>query len=150
MPNNKIKINNTPVLFQGQRKDTKEWIVGYLVKFNNSCYIYYEEVDEFCQTGSWLTYKEVFPESVGQFTGYRTKKEPIYVGDVLELTRRCGKKTRVLVQFGGDFAKGACILYYGGKSWDYMNVLEDPFGEVKSYKKLGNYFDNPELFEKEQ
>ena len=68
---------------RGLRVDTKEWVYGFVVKFNDDkqknplgvmIYVYEDN-----------TYYEVIPESVGQFIGRVDKnKKEIYEGDIVD------------------------------------------------------------------
>lgn len=59
-----MEMNNKIYLYKAKRKDNDEWIEGYIVKHNEHYYIYYEYPDEMCQTGNYLSYKEVIPETI--------------------------------------------------------------------------------------
>ncbi len=59
-----MKINDDKYLCKAKRKDNNEWIIGYLVKYAGNYYIYYEYPDERYESGYYLSYKEVIPETV--------------------------------------------------------------------------------------
>jgi len=72
--------------FRGIRKDSKEWVHGFVVRFQNddSTYSYYIQED---------TLHEVDPKTIGQYTGLRdntrTEEHPegvkVFDGDLFEM-----------------------------------------------------------------
>ena len=59
-----MKMNDDKYLCKAKRKDNNEWIIGYLVKYAGNSYIFYEYPDERYESGYYLSYKEVIPETV--------------------------------------------------------------------------------------
>ena len=64
------------IKFRGWREDTKEWVYGYVYKVESKGLW-------FIDNGKTVSH-QVFPETVGQFTGLPSQdKEDIYEGDRL-------------------------------------------------------------------
>lgn len=129
------------ILFRGMRKDNGEWVYGYYVPHNNKSYIYYEEIDEMCQTGSWLNGIEVIPETVGQDTGLCDKNgNRIFDGDVVAgLIFWQNEKKNGIVDFrDGSFG----LIWYRGDIEMFY-----PFTSMCNieYEVIRNIHDNPEL-----
>lgn len=147
---------NNRYICKAKRKDNNEWIEGYLVKYNERYYIYYEYADEMCQTGNYLSYKEVIPETVVRCT---------------ELTDKNGK-----LIFEGDVVKADGYIFFvnfgkcGGvannENYGYMGFYFDGFDDITNnalrmglrndicyftdIEAIGNIHDNPELLEVER
>lgn len=137
------------ILFRGKRIDNGEWVYGNLVKSNEKYFIYYEEPDEMCQTGNWLFYKEVDPETVGQYTGLTDKNgKKIFEGDIVlfedespsnyeyhDCTEmRCGA-----IEYGDN-----CFYITDRIAVEMEDLIYD--GELDA-EIIGNIHDNPELLE---
>lgn len=79
---------NRPIKFRGQREDTKEWAIGYLIEWK---VVYGKEQKELKHVSVVMSngeldigMVEVIPETVGQFTGLPSQdKQDIYEGDRL-------------------------------------------------------------------
>ena len=81
---------------------------------------------------------EVFPESVGQYTGFNDDDGvPIYVGDIIEDSH--GERGLVIEEEG----------YYAVVDWKKFANEELSDAVDSEIKCIGNNFDNPELFEKD-
>ncbi len=145
---------------KGKRKDNNEWIEGYLVKHNERYYIYYEYADEMCQTGNYLSYKEVIPETVCRCTELKDKNGKwIFEGDILHI--RTGKGWScpagtdiyykvVFTEFNNEHY--SCTEYIGFMAERSNGSLSSIYYTVTSYgvEVIGNIHDNSELLEVER
>lgn len=125
-----------------------EWLYGYLQKFSKR----FNSRLCVCATSvtSWkdaLMY-QVLEETVGQFTGLRTKATPlnpeqkdIYEGDILRVPQ-----TEFHIEYNGrvvfEYGRFLVRSLFSGTKWDLLNAIEDG-AEI-----IGNAHDNPELLEK--
>lgn len=163
---------NNRYICKGKRKDNGEWIEGYLVKYSEHYYIYYEYADEMYQTGNYLSYKDVIPETVRQCIGLKDKNGKwIFEGDIVKIVNfQVGIVTQECAAFGVSIAPGI--------DWDYLdseiaeitgcdnmphfcrndnfislyelmwNYNQEEFCGVVEI--IGNIHDNPELLEVER
>ena len=108
------------ILFRGKRKDCNDWEIGNFSAYSHSdgtkrCYI------------NGFEY-EVYPETVGQYTG---------------LTDKNGKKI-----FEGDIVAMGIVRAYEVK-YDsgsfYMDGTAIPIRHIDRFEVIGNIHDNPEL-----
>ena len=68
------------ILFRGKRKDTLEWVEGYLFKYLDKTYILWDTTNDIHNMF------EVFPESVGQYTGLTDKNsKKIWSGSIVKI-----------------------------------------------------------------
>ena len=124
------------IKFRGKRPDTMEWTVGSLVEcFNGKTGIvsmtkYSEE------NGIEAIIDEVFPDTIGQYTGLKDKNgEEIYEGDILSDGR--------LFHIKWD-SRGAS--WTGEMNNDPEQQLDLCFLITrKQTHVIGNIYDNPEL-----
>ena len=134
------------ILFRGKRKDNGEWVQGFYferirnyagLKTVKHCYIKYESWDE-----GFITY-EVFPETVGQFTGLKDKNgDKVFEGDIVKGDLGLG--------YGDNENHIAYIEYQeDGMSFCLVEILEEDFGKCAEISDdlevIGNIHDNPEL-----
>ena len=128
------------ILFRGKRMDNGEWVYGYYVHIGPvSCQRTYI-IPEYA---SALYVNEVYPSTVGQYTGLNDKHgKRIFEGDVAKVLQG---KDKDIAYVG--FENGAFMLYpktgniYERTLWEYW--YNDWDVEV-----IGNITDNPELLEK--
>ena len=128
------------ILFRGKRMDNGEWVYGYYVHIGPvSCQRTYI-IPEYA---SALYVNEVYPSTVGQYTGMKDKNgKRIFEGDIAKVLQG---KDKDIAYVG--FENGAFMLYpktgniYERTLWEYW--YNDWDVEV-----IGNITDNPELLEK--
>lgn len=128
-------------LFHGKRVDNGEWVEGNLI---GDCVIMLKG-QEFEIEGSYIIFDdlmayEVFPESVGQYTGMnefvvtdKSYNKPLFEGDIVEVwsTRRPKWTSSAKSQYDGDVKIRAVIRFRRG-SW----CLDDENKYNKSLAKL--------------
>ena len=123
------------ILFRGKRADNDQWVNGfYAHELQGGHFISADE-------GAWydgpmLSYVEVIPETVGQYTGLDDKNGvKIFEGDILR-----GSMVNLIVAYeGAGFVAYWMDHDYGyGTEKMWCNLVEG--GEV-----IGNIHDNPEL-----
>lgn len=122
------------ILFRGKRKDNGEWVYGnFAVTDNNGKqhYIFQNKAFEY----------EVFPETVGQYTGLTDKNgKKIFEGDILR--RAYHPEDDVVIEwFNGSFRFRKANK---PKDYGYSNVCCIQ-NAVSSLKIIGNIHDNPEM-----
>lgn len=115
------------ILFRGIRKLTNEWIFGslHIEKFT-------DDEDYLCCE---INQCDVFPETVGQYTGLTDKNgNKIFEGDILK-----GAWETVFQVVYDD-----CYLGFRAKEKDGMHNCIDYYG-LDRIEVTGNIHDNPEL-----
>lgn len=142
---------NNRYICKAKRKDNGEWIEGYLVKHNERYYIYYEYADEMCQTGNYLSYKQVISETVGECTSFTdVNSELLFTGDIVESRGSENKedwKRWVIVFFDGSYCFEREIPRKRKYKYE-QNLLCDGGINLYGLTKIGNIHDNPELLER--
>jgi len=133
------------IKFRGKRLDNGEWVYGY--------YVYYGFIDNqkhyiVPDYASALYVFEVYPSTVGQFTGLKDKNgKEIYEGDIVELTNTYkGMNTKSIVEI--DFID---FTFAGKWAEEYspLGYMYNPLGSynfpIVTIEVIGNIHDNPEL-----
>lgn len=131
-------------LYRGKRKDTLEWVYGYLCVSKGVTHIFVPFTKEqekqneghiFSSVGGmWY---EVIPETVGQYTGVTDMQGvKVFEGDIVPL----GFVTCV-VRYD---AENACFMFYVNNEHRRSGFNADTM-ELKAV--TSNIYDHPELFQ---
>ena len=122
------------ILFRGKRKDNYEWCEGFYARYRNKHYII-EMVNELI-----VNWHEVFPDTVGQYTGLNDRNgKQIFEGDILR-TDLCAETLTVI--FNVYCATFQVLLPDG-----YSEGFCEQYSVTSHVKVIGNIHDNPELME---
>ena len=125
------------IRFRGKRKDTGEWVYGYLIGNDVIVGDIVEFSDEYFNTEFWY---KVDPKTVGQFTGIKDKNGTwIYEGDILR-----DEFDRVFRVYWVDGEARFAIRQKKRKT-EYFMVIN----HIHSVA-IGNIWDNPELLKGEE
>lgn len=126
------------ILFRGKRTDNGEWVYGDLIQ-NVDCLKIREQEKSIKKIAKSY---EVYPETVGQFTGLLDKNgKKIFEGDI------------VLGLFLFDMSINAVVKFRDGAfglEWRRGEIIEfNAFTSLCNitYEIIGNIYDNPELLE---
>ena len=120
------------ILFRGKRKDTHEWVMGGYCEEADSGRTYIAFWNSFGL--GFLDFTEVYPKSVGQYTGLTDENgTKIFEGDIVQTMN----DDIAIIQYDEEDA-----MFYMNDD----NVLTN-FGIVspKWLEVIGNIHDNPEL-----
>ena len=122
------------ILFRGKRKDCNSWETGYYSEYDFS-----GGRKHFINGFEY----EVYPETVGQFTGLTDKNgKKIFEGDILKFSYT-GKNHGVEGTEAVVFKNGKFGVEWG---WHKEMVALDGFANT-TIEVIGNIHDNPELVE---
>lgn len=126
------------ILFRGKRVDNGEWVYGHYHSYDISC----AGKTKICCTYHVIRADNVYPETVGQYTGLTDKKgEKIFEGDIVQGLFYHGQQVLGVV----TFKDGAFVL-----EWKRGSVKEfDAFVQMCNieYEVIGNIYDNFVLWE---
>ena len=133
------------ILFRGKRKDTGEWVYGYLGVFKGISQIYVPFTEEeekeneghiFSAIGGlWHT---VSPETVGQYTGVTDKNgKRFFEGDI------CKQRS----EYSGEYI--ISVVTYEDGEFLAMVGNNSAFCLSDRLDVIGNIHDNPELLKGE-
>lgn len=127
-------------LFRGKREDNGEWVYGYYchcVRALN-CGKTKPAIQQ-TDDGS-LFFREVIPETVGQYTGLTDKnRKKIFEGDIVK--RYWG--VYGFINFRIDFVSGEFLAVPIGKKVNTWVIRIS--GESENLEVIGNIYDNHEL-----
>lgn len=134
------------ILFRGKTKDKEKWVYGAYIKDespdSDGDILIVDQTKYYVFKQNWLETEcvdIVIPETVGQYTGLIDKNgKKIFEGDILSFEDSMGNSEYCVVEYG-NFNCNFCDGVYG---WFFKD------GDIrfyKSYKIVGNVYDNPEL-----
>ena len=136
------------IKFRGKRIDNSKWVYGYLMQMHkpNRMFIgvwQYMGGEATIKDELFVSYKEVDPDTIGQFTGLLDKNgKEIYEGDILKLQYPLNygfagihnKEIIVTISF-----ESGCFWFtgegYTDCNWHFYN----------EYEVVGNIYENPDL-----
>lgn len=125
------------ILYRGKKADNGEWVYGDLSKWSNGYFISLQS-----QNIKARTHIEVYPETVGQYTGLKDKNgTKIFEGDIVRVSRGKDIETGE-IQYN---KYGVWVIVYDKF---YCNTFPYIFTSSDSnvwIKVIGNIHDNPEL-----
>lgn len=149
---------------RAKRKDNNEWVEGVYYK---QTHFYGDESERYYIITSTealnydqaLEYFEVDPNTICQYTGWNdSNKTPIFEKDVVEFV---GPNThRDLIWWNNEMSQMEAVPVDGIEfnGYDFWNgkypkanystfclMMQDPWGDFKEIKVVGNIIDNPEL-----
>ena len=129
------------ILFRAKRIDNNEWIEGSFVKtFYNSFIIPMND-----ETVRAMEIVPVYEDSVCQFTGFHDRNEKkIFENDILDYIEGFISEARYKIYFDKVNGYWSDVRDDGDSETGYNG-----FGFVSDCKIIGNYIDNPELFDGE-
>ena len=122
------------ILFRGKRIDNCEWFEGFYAKSCEKAYIIYDNDIAV----SYVSMKEVIPETVGQYTGLTDKSgKKIFEGDIVRISER-GKVVNGKIIFKNDYNGGWLVA-------DKTEQSSCSLAMRNNVEVIGNIHDNPEL-----
>ena len=146
--------------------DNDEWVYGYYVPashFGHPEHLIIEQDTQYDGSGEFwhMNVHEVDPKTVCQCTGWHdSHKTPIFEKDIVEFV---GAETyRDLIWWCNEMSMMTAIPLDGIKfnGYDYWNgnypkytyadfcfMMQDPYGDFREIKVVGNVVDHPELLE---
>ena len=147
--------------YRGKRKDTGEWVYGYLVicPLGDTHLIFSGDflLINNCGCAEW-TREVVIPETVGQWTDLNDIEGVcnlnVYEGDIVSFT--------VFDCLGNDSQYIGCVVYSGSRFMIWRKKDCEFYGDDggfdldwvvaqdDEFKIIGTVFDNPELLEDDQ
>lgn len=127
-------------LYHGKRRDTGEWVEGYLAGYDLICTEEPQDVrhatGEYYDQIAYVGFVEVDPDTVGQFTGLPDKDgKRIFEWDVV----RYGNKTGYVIYGNGCF----CVQDSTTQNRPAIDLVMDQWDVTV----IGTIHDNPELLE---
>lgn len=149
---------------RAKRKDNNEWVEGVYYK---QTHFYGDESERYYIITSTealnydqaLEYFEVDPDTVCQCTGWHdSNKTPIFEKDVVEFVGP--NAHRDLIWWNNEMSQMEAVPVDGIEfnGYDFWNgkypkanystfclMMQDPWGDFKEIKVVGNIIDNPEL-----
>ena len=144
--------------------NTGEWVYGYYVAashFGHPEHVIIEKDTQYDGCGEfwYMDVHEIYPDTVCQCTGWHdSNKTPIFEKDVVEFV---GVNThRDLIWWNNEMSdmEAVPVDWIEFNGYDFWNgkypkanystfclMMQDPWGDFKEIKVVGNIIDNPEL-----
>ena len=125
------------IKFRGKRTDNGKWVYG---DYGRLSVRLKDGTEKICQyIGANLAFREVNPETVGQYTERKDNNEAeVYAEDIVKVQH--GDYTFIIGRV--SFEEGQwMVIESDGEKWDLYSVF------FESIEVVGNMFDNPELLE---
>ncbi len=131
------------ILFRGKRADNGEWVYGDLSKWSNGYFISLQS-----QNIKARTHIEVYPETVGQYTGLKDKNgTEIFEGDIVQTNKfflPVGLNAKYVIEYDVEIA---CFI--GTMQKGYVKHFTTFQNDSDQFEVIGNIHDNPELLNAE-
>lgn len=144
------------ILFRGKRQDNGEWVVGSFLRRTNPC------IEQFAFADDGVPEPYIYavdPDTVGQYTELNDRHaKRIFENDIVEFCG--GKEQRYLIWWVRETSMLTAIPVDGisFNGYDYWNghypqfeystfclMMQDPWGDFRDIRVIGNIHDNPEL-----
>jgi hypothetical protein len=125
------------IKFRGYSEEYNQWLYGSYVKTQNGCFI----IDESCKGSDnpnrpFEYFREVKPESVGQYAGIQLSGKDIYEGDAIDNS---------VARWKVIFNHGCFSAQIIGKNLRPDNDIHIALRAIKGAILIGNIHENPEL-----
>ena len=128
------------IKFRGKRVDNGEWVYGSLYKEGSQVFIlvggrFYPEPSNGQSALGIMDWYEVFPDSIGQFTGLHDKNGvEIYEGDIVILGDDCIRHGYLYVI---SFRNGAfCVGLNNGETFGDFCSIRDGISQARNNDKV--------------
>lgn len=145
------------IVFRGKRIDDGLWSEGYYIKDTDTklSYILTIAYIDCREKRDQVSYFEVDPETVGQYTGLKDKNgKRIYEGDVIRFkVEDADQEMFVKVCYGEFVDENDSQFYLGwhvvgnGMTVSVFNGKDDGYDLIGMCEVAGSIHDNPELLE---
>lgn len=147
---------NRTIKFRGKSIYDEEWLYGSLVRIEKDRYAIIPPLNDI-EIGKSIGMYEVYPETIGQFTGLHDKNgKEIYEGDIVEQIVTNGYGYGFIGEVGFDNGvfgiKHKTYKGYIVSSFVYSSDWNDGHAHgtvLYEYELKGNIYDNPELIKEE-
>lgn len=127
------------IKFRGKRVDNGDWVYGSLLAdLDNRFFIVADQ-------GTWRTYDEAIPETVGQFTGLKDKNsKEIFDGDIVKVgvNQYENPKEYTAKVIWQDFRALFAVEFNQCANNDLYKYIQNG----NCVEVIGNIYEHPELF----
>lgn len=119
------------ILFRAKQKSDNTWVYGIPIQNPKGN----------LQIRNYFDAFSVIPETLSQYTGIKDEeRNPLYDGDIIKVTDAYDNETIYLIDYKPG---GFCAIQ---KDCNFSTYLGELYRGEYSIKKLGNIFDDSELF----